>query len=186
MDIEELKQFLQENNLSIALSKANDSEHAVTFNYQGYKGDKLIFAFNVELPVTDVRKFGLWELIEHAEHAAWLYSIFLEHEEVKPLERYTEGLRGFIKALNLYGPPVIWSGQGDSLLHIATDSFNTEHGFCFFLAGQKVAQLSTNAIITPSLLGRPVNLFVQCKACFSISTPYGFICEMYWPVKELP
>ncbi|KAF1084215.1 hypothetical protein SPSYN_02619 [Sporotomaculum syntrophicum] len=181
MDIEELKQFLQENNLEIALKKVNDSEHTITFTYQGYKGDKLLFAVDVEVPVIDVRQFGLWDLIENYKHTAWLYSIFLEHEGVKPLERYTDGLRRFIKALNVYGPPVIWIGQGESMLHIATDNFNTEHGFSFFLAGQKVAQLSTNTIITPSLLGRPINLFVQCKACFSISDAHGFICYMYWP-----
>jgi len=181
MDIEELKQFMQENNLKIELVKAQENDRLVTYSCKGYQGDKLIFQFSIDKSVIDVRELGTWELIEHFKHSAWIYSIFLEHEGIKPLERYTEGLRRFIKALNLYGPPVIWISHGGALMHIATDNFDTDNGFSFYLAGQKVAQISRQAIITPSLLGRPVNLFTECKACFNISDPRDFICEMYWP-----
>ncbi len=181
MDLEELKQFMQENNLKIELLKAEGNNQLVTFTYKGYQENKLLFQFNVDQFVIDVRKFGVWDLIEHFKHSAWIYSIFLEHKGIKPFERYTEGLRRFVRALNLYGPPVIWISHGGALLHIATDNFNTDNGFSFYLSGQKVAQISRQAIITPSLLGRPANLFIECKACFNISDFHDFICEMYWP-----
>jgi len=181
MDVEELKQFLQENNLKIEMVKAQDNDKLVIYTLKGYRGDKILFQLNIDQPVIDVKQITIWNLIEHCKNSTWIYSIFLEHEGIKPLGRYTEGLRRFIKALNLYGPPVIWINHGGALLHIVTDNYNTEHGFSFFLAGQKVAQISRQAIITPCLLGRPVNLFTECKACFSISDAQDFICEIYWP-----
>jgi len=103
---------MQQNGLEINLVQTRENESETTFTYEGYQGDKLLFhqnKFSVRKALKlDVLNLNIWDVIEHFDHADWLYSLFMEHEDINPLERYTEGLRLFIKVLNICGPPVIW------------------------------------------------------------------------------
>jgi hypothetical protein len=185
--INELKQFLQQNGLKIRLVKAYENDRETFYTYEGYQGWQLLFNLN---GFTVKKAFGLlditgvdpWDVIEHFDHSRWLHSMFIEHEGVKPLEIYTEGRRSFIKALNLYGPPVIWSDHEGAKLQITTDNFSSENGYTFYLAGQRVAEITKRAIITPSRLGRPANLIAPCKASFNVRDIYNYIMDAYWPV----
>ncbi len=185
MTIEELKEFVRKNNLTIHLLQIRETYRENGYCYEGYQGSKLLFTskeFTVKKTLY-LHPIGakMFDSIENLNHADWLYSMFMEYEGMRPLDKYAEGMRQFIKALNLYGPPVLWQWHEGAKLQIITDNFNAENGFTFYLAGQAVAEISPKALITPSRLRGPANLLMECKASFRIMASNNYIMDIYWP-----
>ncbi len=183
MDIDELKQFMRQNGLKVDLLQIRENDTNTTYAYQGYQGDKRLFVlneFNIKKAVRlDVMGTDIWDIIDFLHHKNWLYDIFIQHEGVKPLEKYAEGRMLFIKALNVWGPPVIWRSHEGARLQIITDDFNTDDGFTFYSDGHKVAEILVHAIITP----KPIELTYpnHFKARFDVRDAHDFICEIFWP-----
>lgn len=192
MTMTELKEFMQANNLKISIVKAWDNDEETAYTYQGYQGDKLLFDMNEftvrkfqSLASLDMDKADVWDVIEFMHHANWIYDMFMQlrRNSIQPLSRYVKGKQLFEKALNLYGPPVLMIDHGgDARVRIATDAFTIdEDEYNFQLASQTVAEISKDAIIIPSPLGRPANIISACKACFYVHDAHDFIMEIYWP-----
>lgn len=183
MEIAELKEFVLQNGLTIDLVQAREDRTSIAYIYKGYQGDRLLFSknkFDIKKTVKlDVLGTPLWDIIAFLKHENWLYDMFIQHEGVKPLERYVEGRRLFIKVLNVCGPPVIWRHHEGARLQVITDNFNTEQGFAFYADGHKVAEISERAIITPKPIQETLpNHFI---ARFDVQDADGMICEIFWP-----